>query len=224
VAMSYGPRVIALVLTGALDDGAAGMADVKRCGGITVVQNPADASVPDMPLNALRASDVDYREPLSGLADLIERLVHEPAGPAPEIPFDLRLEVDIARGRPVTDTEILEIAQPSTLSCPACGGVLSQLKQSPLRFRCQVGHCFSAETLASRQEGSVDEALRVALRIIDERKTLTEKMARDAARHGQTAIAARYEDRSAEFRRHLATLGDLLLQTETADVQRSRAR
>ena len=223
VAMSYGPRAIAVVLTGGLDDGAAGMADVKRCGGITVVQNPADAEMAEMPLNALRATDVDYREPLAGLAHLLQRLVAEPAGPAQEVPFDLRLEVEIARGRPSTDAQIMQIAQPTTLSCPACGGVLSQLKQGPLRFRCQVGHSYSAETLSSRKEDSVDEAMRVALRIVDERAVLAEKMAQDAIRGGLTALAERYNKRAADLRQHLATLADLLPEP-TLQAQRSRAR
>jgi hypothetical protein len=56
-----------------------------------------------------------------------------------------------------------------SLSCPACGGVLSQIKHgSPLRFRCQVEHAFTAEVLAADQEGSLDEAVRMALRIVEE--------------------------------------------------------
>src|SRR5206468_4016237 len=50
VGESYGPRAIGLVLTGKLNDGASGLADLKRCGGITVVQSPTEAEAPDMPI------------------------------------------------------------------------------------------------------------------------------------------------------------------------------
>jgi two-component system, chemotaxis family, protein-glutamate methylesterase/glutaminase len=59
VGVSYGERAIGVVLSGRLNDGAAGLADLKRCGGVTVVQNPSDAEARDMPLAALHAGDVD---------------------------------------------------------------------------------------------------------------------------------------------------------------------
>lgn len=46
VGVSFGPRTIAVVLTGMLNDGTSGLADVKRCGGVTIVQSPADAVAP----------------------------------------------------------------------------------------------------------------------------------------------------------------------------------
>ncbi|WP_322883597.1 chemotaxis protein CheB (plasmid) [Sinorhizobium medicae] len=207
VGLNYGPRAIAVVLTGMLNDGAAGLADVKRCGGLTVVQNPSDAVAPDMPMGALRASDVDHRAPLDGLAALLIELTHDEAGPPIPVPTDIKLEVDIALGRQIGSEKMLNIADPVPISCPACGGVLSQIKSwPPLRFRCQVGDAYTSEALVAESEGAVDEALRVALRIIEERVTLSEKMADDADHSGFAAAAAAYRRRADEGREHAETL------------------
>jgi two-component system chemotaxis response regulator CheB len=206
LAAGYGSRTIGVVLSGFLNDGAAGLTAIKRCGGMTVVQNPADAQVPDMPNGALRASDVDYRAKPSELGDLLLALAREPAAPDGEIPDDIKLEIDIALGRTAGPLSIARLGRPSALTCPACGGVMSQLKQPPLRFRCQVGHSYTAEALAAEQESAVDEAMRVALRIIEERLTLLEKMASDARRSGLSGTAALYDERVEEYRRYVNTL------------------
>ena len=57
-----------------------------------------------------------------------------------------------------------------------------------MRFRCQVGHAFGADILAKEQEGQVDEALRVALRIIEERAELVQRMAADGRRNGRPRL------------------------------------
>jgi two-component system chemotaxis response regulator CheB len=207
VAVSFGPRVVAVVLTGMLNDGTAGLADVKRCGGITVVQNPGDALAPEMPQGALRGSDVDYRAPLSDLATLLVKLCGEEAGPAVDIPQDIKTEVGIALGRRSDSEVVARFADAVALSCPACGGVMSQIKHAPpLRFRCQVGHAYTAETLAVEKEGSTDEAVRVALRIMEERSLLTTKLADEARRSGRDAAAASYEQRVSESRDYADTL------------------
>ncbi|MBP1887262.1 chemotaxis protein CheB [Sinorhizobium mexicanum] len=212
VGLSYGPRAVGVVLTGMLNDGAAGLADLKRCGGVTVVQNPSDAVEPGMPMGALQTSDVDYRAPLADLPSLLLKLTDEEPGPAVSIPPDIRLEVDIALGRPVTPAAIDTIADAVPLSCPACGGVLSEIRSwPPLRFRCQVGHAYTSETLATEKEGAVDEAMRVALRIVEERVTLCEKMADDAWRSGLDAAARANERRAEEIRAHAETLRGAIL-------------
>ena len=202
-AISHGPRVIGVVLTGLLNDGAAGLAAVKQCGGVTIVQNPADAKAADMPLSALQSSDVDYRAPVSEIGGLLAKLSREQAGSPAGVPSDLELEVEIALGRASDTPTVMTFADPVALSCPSCGGVLSEMRaKPPLRFRCQVGHAFTAEVLDQQKEGSTDEALRVALRIIEERATLMDKMAADGRANGRHRSAVILETRSKEFRHY----------------------
>jgi two-component system chemotaxis response regulator CheB len=77
-AQAYGPRVIAVVLTGNLDDGTAGLAVVKRLGGISIVQDPAGADYPSMPASAIHNMEVDHIVPLAGIARLLVDLCNQP--------------------------------------------------------------------------------------------------------------------------------------------------
>ncbi|MCX6891892.1 MAG: chemotaxis protein CheB [Verrucomicrobia bacterium] len=76
-AKAYRSRVIAVVLSGMLDDGAAGAGAVKERGGVVIVQDPRTALHPSMPENALRAVQVDYCVPLAKIAGLLVKLVRE---------------------------------------------------------------------------------------------------------------------------------------------------
>jgi two-component system chemotaxis response regulator CheB len=206
-AISYGPRVTAVVLSGLLDDGAAGLAAVKRCGGLTIVQDPADARAGDMPISALGACDVDYRAPAAKMGRLLAQLANEPAPPPLPVPGDIALEVQIAAGRPCTTEIIARIAEPVPLSCPQCHGVLSEITSpSRLRFRCQIGHGFTADALDKEQEAAVVDAVGVALRTLEERHTLLIKMADDARRRGMDHMASQYEERATDYRRQADTI------------------
>lgn len=200
VAASYRSGGTGIVLSGHLHDGAAGLVAIKQCGGVAVVQDPADAAVAEMPLEALQAGDVDYRARLRDLPELIAALAREPPGPERPIPPSVELEVDIALGRACRSDTVAALADVAPLSCPACGGTLSQVRQPPLRFRCQVGHAYSASALAEAQGASLDEAIRVALRIVEERAVLAERMARDAAAAGRRRSEETYRGRAADLR------------------------
>jgi two-component system chemotaxis response regulator CheB len=207
LAVGYGPRVVAVLLTGLLNDGAAGLADVHRCGGVTVVQNPGDALAADMPLSALRATDVDYRAPVADMTSLLVKLAGEDAGPRVPIPSDLMREVDIALGRKSGTDIVSKFADPVAMSCPDCGGVLSQVRRGPpLRFRCQIGHAYTAETLVAEKDGTVEEAMRVAMRIMEERAVLSRKMAEEARLSGRPAAAASFEQRLDQIDAYIAIL------------------
>jgi two-component system chemotaxis response regulator CheB len=79
VARCCGPRAVGAVLTGTLDDGAAGLSALKQFGAITVVQDPSDAAYPEMPTAALTRSKPDHVVGLAGMPALFEKLVRQPA-------------------------------------------------------------------------------------------------------------------------------------------------
>ena len=205
-ALSYGSRAVGVVLTGALNDGAAGLHAIKSVGGTAVVQHPLDAEVDQMPLAALEAVEADHVAAASDLADVIAGIARSDAGPERPPPESLELEVEIAAGHRLGSDKLARIARPSALSCPDCHGVLSEMKDGrPLRYRCQIGHSYTAEILASRID-EVDEAMRIAMRVMEERVTLVERMARDARDTGRQAVAELYDSRAEEYRRYARTL------------------
>jgi two-component system chemotaxis response regulator CheB len=207
-ALSYGPRAVGVVLSGMLNDGASGLHAIKSAGGTAVVQHPIDAEVDQMPLAALEAVDVDHVAPAAGLGQLLASLAETNAGLYHAPSDELRLEVEIAAGARLGSDKLRQLAMPSPLSCPDCHGVLSEMKDSrPLRYRCQIGHAHTAETLAANID-EVDEAIRVAMRVMEERVTLVERMALDARQTGRAAVAELYEARAEEYRRYASTLRD----------------
>jgi two-component system chemotaxis response regulator CheB len=211
-AAAYGPRVIGVLLSGFLNDGASGLAAIKRCGGIVVVQDPADAVADEMPRSALSAVTADLQVPSARIGDVLSDLVQEPAGPGMPVPPDIRLEVDIAAGERIDSGILTRIADPAALTCPHCGGVLSAVRDArPVRFRCQVGHALTGEVLAKEQESAVDEALRIALRVIEERAELVKRLAQDGHRSGRSAVAELYESRAAEYRANAETIRRAIL-------------
>lgn len=70
-AEAYGPHLAAVLLTGANADGAEGMRMIKECGGLTVVQDPAEAQVATMPEQAIKKQAPDLVLTLSGIGELL---------------------------------------------------------------------------------------------------------------------------------------------------------
>jgi two-component system chemotaxis response regulator CheB len=74
-AYAFGPRVIGIILTGMLDDGTSGLWLIKDRGGIAIVQEPDEALCPSMPQSALSQVRVDFRLPISDIAQTLVRLI-----------------------------------------------------------------------------------------------------------------------------------------------------
>jgi two-component system chemotaxis response regulator CheB len=74
--------VVGVVLSGALDDGAAGLQAIKEHGGVAVAQDPDDAVFADMPRNAIRLDHVDHVLPVAEIAALLVQLAGSDDGEA----------------------------------------------------------------------------------------------------------------------------------------------
>jgi two-component system, chemotaxis family, protein-glutamate methylesterase/glutaminase len=70
----YGSRVIGVVLTGGDGDGTDGLRAINKAGGLAIVQDPADAAAPDMPMHALKGDHTDYCLTLDEIGPMLIKL------------------------------------------------------------------------------------------------------------------------------------------------------
>jgi two-component system chemotaxis response regulator CheB len=203
-------RVIGVVLSGGMDDGTAGLQAIKACGGLAVVQHPATAIDPSMPMSALTYAPVDYVRPLGQLAPLLVELAGQPVGATPSIPDRLLHELANFQGTRQPMEHLDAIGRPSVFTCPECDGVLWELADTqPPRFRCHTGHAFSLRSLDADQRGSTEDAIWAAMRALQERAQLLRRLADSAAPGEAEAIHARWAseaDAAAEHAKRLKAI------------------
>jgi two-component system chemotaxis response regulator CheB len=207
-AWHFRSRVIGIVLSGSLDDGTAGLWAVKRSGGLAVVQDPAEATFPDMPANAMRQVAIDHVLHLREIPPLLERLTRERVdGNGAKPPDDHRLEVESILG--AGDIDMSSIGTRSGFGCPACGGGLWELNEEGIvRFRCHVGHAYSEQSLVADQSESVDQALESARRIMKEHAGMMRRLI-DRLGDRSPGLSGHYADRLHELEAQCAVLGTL---------------
>src|SRR5262245_52364907 len=198
-ARTYGPRVIAVVLSGTLDDGAAGARVVRDRGGRVIVQHPDDALYSDMPQNTLDVAGADSVLPASEIADKICELIDESLPEAFE-PFEDPEEQEVNE---LIDAQLAVNGTATELACPECGGALWEREDGDLvRFGCRVGHVYSPESLVAEHGKALEQALWAALRGLEERADLYRRMARRAQVANRSSIERRFHNRSDSAERH----------------------
>lgn len=186
IARDCGPNGAGVVLTGTMDDGAAGLRAVGAAGGLTLVQDPKEAAFPSMPRAAIETAQPDL---VGSVTDLAEK--------AAQWAVD-RLSARVLGGAAKLDEPADD--PPDALSpftCPECGGLLRWDEQYGARqLRCRVGHVFSERSLLRGKKEALEAALWAAVVALEEqvdlfRRTIN-RLAANAAldRHVQ-----RYERR-----------------------------
>ena len=210
-AVHFRSRVIGVILTGLLSDGAAGLYAVCRCGGIAVVQSPDDAAYPEMPRRALERVNDALVTPLADLGGLLDRLSRQPAPPAPEVPEALRIEARLTeRTMGAEDREEVP-GTPTEFTCPECSGAIKAIEEDgQRRYRCRVGHAYSADDLLLEKTRALEDTLWMALQTLEERAAMLATMAREDERRGFARNASGYAARARETGDHAQRLRELL--------------
>lgn len=216
-ARAYGARVIGLVLSGGLNDGTHGLSILTELGGIALVQDPQEAMVPSMPLSAIQNVEVHRVVKSKEMAPTLVELVRGRVGAAVEPPGDYP---DIAE----TGDSLAQHppqGDPSPYTCPECGGALWEVTEPSklLRFRCHVGHAYTAESLLAGQEGNLEIVLWSALRALEENGALRRRMSQRTAEAGLAELARKYAAEAEEIEQRAEVLRGLLQRAPERELR-----
>jgi two-component system, chemotaxis family, protein-glutamate methylesterase/glutaminase len=227
-ALCCGFRSVGVVLTGTLGDGASGLSALQQCGGMTVVQDPKDAAFPEMPLTALNRAKPDHVVPLADMPALLDTLAHQPAGEPVPAPRSTRFEVAIARngGNGMDTMDKMDgLGRRSVLACPDCGGVMWEIDEGDLlRYRCHVGHTYTAEVMSVALDENLRRALASALRALEERVALARKLYRQAADSGHRLLAESWASKAHEFEHEMDVIRASIRRVDQLAADWDRAK
>jgi two-component system, chemotaxis family, protein-glutamate methylesterase/glutaminase len=216
-AAAYGADVVGIVLTGGLNDGTAGLLEIKRCGGTAIVQDPDDAANPSMPRSAWQHVEVDDRTPLSGLPALLTALVGKRARAARKD----GVSAPAPKTRREEMTADYKLDDPVAVTCPDCGGALRRTELGRLtQYRCHIGHVYTAEVMVAAQFAALEWSLGAAMRSLSERGELCRQMADKARDAGDADAAAQWVVAMQEGKERTSLLRQLLEKEWTHPVNR----
>jgi two-component system, chemotaxis family, protein-glutamate methylesterase/glutaminase len=218
-AAAHGTRVVGVILTGMLDDGTAGLATVKERGGLSLVQDPLDALYPSMPESALKYVGADFVLPVSQMAALLARLARESAQAPEDTPASRLLEIEcrFVEMETMSMKEMDIIGSHAGVSCPECHGPIWKIKDGTLqRYRCHVGHAYSAQTMVAGQVEAQEVHLWQALRLMKERVSLIWEL-RSRAEHEQRARDAEaYDTKITQLQKNIALIQTMVEEGDSA--------
>jgi two-component system chemotaxis response regulator CheB len=226
-AASYGRRVIGIILTGLLDDGTSGLMVIRGEGGEAIIQDPKDALFSAMPKSALEQVPDAHVLPLSKIPDELLRLLSEDLPEKPRRKTARSYIAEAEKETRISELNMTEIAnenrlgQPSPFGCPDCGGVLWEIEDDGfLRFRCRVGHAYTARHLGAEQRQAIETALWAALRALEESASLYRRMADRAEQGHHEQTAEQFQSRAINTDANARILREFLLNVNRVEDER----
>lgn len=208
-ARCYRSQAAAVVLSGELDDGAAGLMAIRMRGGIGIVQEPGAAASPQMPQSAIQYAGADYVLPPAEIAAVLTELSSRARKEAQPVSEPKNEQKHLENENPEPERGI-----PSNFACPECHGVLREIKQGDLlRFRCRVGHAYTADALRVALSDSCEDALWAAIRVLEEKASLLRRLARPSS----GKLAESYREDAEAYDRHADTVRKILLENQAVE-------
>jgi two-component system, chemotaxis family, protein-glutamate methylesterase/glutaminase len=217
-AAAYDSKVIGVILTGMLDDGTAGMRAIQRSGGLCIVQDPYDAQYSDMPVAVLNKLAPDYTVALEGMGKVLNPAIKKIASnKIKKVPAEVAKEALLTERAAISFKEMDQLGDRASFSCPDCGGALWEIKNDAVsRYRCHIGHAYTEKNLFDSQSKHLEDTLWLALRMLEEKKNLTLKMAETYKNKGFRSTADIVKERTSVYDEHINRLRDLLFTERNA--------
>lgn len=208
VAAARGARAIGVLLTGLLDDGVAGLDEIRAAGGYTIVQDPETAAARDMPVHAIERVEIDEIVPLDRIGLRLTKLAGTAAmerRPLDPVVAESRLD----RDDPASIERTAALGTRLDVACPECGGPMWKVRDA---YRCYLGHVMTGRTLLERNHDQVEGALWTAVRALFERAMTLNDLANTAADMAKPLAEHEYRARSLEAKRQAETLRAFVLE------------
>ncbi len=220
----YTSRVVAVLLTGYLDDGVSGLFAVKSCGGTAIAQDPSEAEVPDMPKAAIKNVDIDHVLSLEEIAAKIVELSKQPAGAPPEVPEEIMVEIKVSQHRMPDIDELKKIGDSTSFTCPECGGVLFRVRGEPIsRYICHTGHSFTNSSYLAEQSEIIEYSLWSAVRHLQERAKVFLNMAENEEERGRKEKAGEFKVKADEIAYHVKVIRDFIVSGKAFDNKKGKS-
>ena len=225
VGYTYRGRAIGVILSGALNDGASGMYTIKRFGGTSVIQSPAEAVFDSMPRSIQQYADVDYELPAREIGPLLGKMArisvatnHSAMDHSKNTAL-AELDLRIARGENALESGVIEMGRRSALTCPECHGALTEYQEGRLqRYRCHTGHAHTAESLLASIDQGVENSMWEAMRGLEENKILLDHLAQELERRGESEVADSYRRRAATLAERSQLFKEAIFAHQNSDV------
>jgi two-component system chemotaxis response regulator CheB len=221
-AVEFGSAATGILLSGALDDGSAGLRAIKATGGLAIVQNPKEAIFSGMIENAMETVDIDHVFTINELTQFLNQYPAKSISMQPIVIQNQmlersKLENELRKTDSSADSNN-QLGNTSEYGCPTCGGVLWEMEEkNAARYRCRVGHAFSSQSLLDEQNRVFEDTIWSALRALEEKLSFSTKLIKRMSARGQSYSLRHYEQEAQKTKKQIEDLKKLLHDRSFSD-------